>query len=111
MTRKFCLKATKDREPSTRSQNLMPNGNLRTRQKSAGSKRREQGSWYQSGLILEAAEEALVECSHTPGSLFMGVFGLRSHSRTVTSHSRISAGCVHDTVCLFIYVPLCNDLP
>lgn len=74
MTRKFCPKATKDLEPSTRSQNLMPNGNLRTRQMSAGSKRTEQGSWYQSGLILEAAEEALVECFCTSGSLFMGVF-------------------------------------
>lgn len=92
MTRKFCLKAAKELEPRLRSQNLMPNENLRTRQMSAGSRRTKQGSWYQSGLNLEAAEKAAVECVGSPGSLFVWVAGLRIHGRSVMSHSRISAG-------------------
>lgn len=51
----------------------MPNGNLRTRQMSAKSKRTEEENWYQSGLILEAAEKPMMECFGIRGSLFMWV--------------------------------------
>lgn len=73
ITGQFCLKAAKDLEPSIRSQNPMPNRILRTRQMSAKSKRTEEANWYQSGLILEVAENPRMECFSTLGSLFTWV--------------------------------------